>query len=102
MSPIKTLTDDERRFFERAAIHMKDGKSLAEAARAVVADDARILAALTDAATGPALVDAFSRDVYAQIRGDNAAPRRDRAFGGMSQDALDYLNGRWSRRRNNR
>ena len=40
MIPIKTLTDDERRFFERAAIHMKDGKSFAEAARAVVADDA--------------------------------------------------------------
>ena len=70
MSPIKTLTDDERRFFERAAIHMKDGKSLAEAARAVVADDARILAALMDAATGPAIVAEFSRDVYARIRGD--------------------------------
>ena len=72
MSQIKTLTDDERRFFERAAIHMKDGKSLAEAARAVVADDARILAALMNATTGPAIVAEFSREVYSRIRADRA------------------------------
>ncbi len=49
-APLPTLTPAERVFIERMAHHVADGLSFEDAARAVIADDERLFAALCDRA----------------------------------------------------
>lgn len=64
-----TLTVAEITFLNRMVPHMVDGKSMEDAARAVLADDERIwLAATAKDETGEGIRNALASDVYARIK----------------------------------
>ena len=63
------LTPAERAFIERMAPHVAAGKSLEEAARAVLADDTRLwLAATAKDDVGQAIRDDMAARVYFKLR----------------------------------
>ena len=63
------MTEAERIFLNRMVPYMVAGKSLAEAGRAVLADDERIwLAAMEGTEQGAAIRAELIREVYEQIK----------------------------------
>ena len=76
----ETMTNDEMRFVERMAYHVRRGATLTEAAAAVIDDDRRLLVELCrkrqdrtkPEQVGDAIVTALSNEVYRRIRQQNA------------------------------
>ncbi|SEB97846.1 hypothetical protein [Bradyrhizobium erythrophlei] len=68
-APGRQLTDDEKTFIARVAPHFMAGKTLEEAAAAVVKDDERLwLTAMEDSDVGRAIRDELARKVHAAAR----------------------------------
>ncbi|MCP1852826.1 MULTISPECIES: hypothetical protein [unclassified Bradyrhizobium] len=67
--PERQLTDDEKAFIARMAPHVMAGKTMEEAAAAVVQDDERLwLTATEDSDVGRAIRDELAATVYAAAR----------------------------------